>query len=79
MAQGSRLEFYDADEFPSYVEAKKAAKVHGVFLDYANDDSMSQTAVWDAIEIIQTTLTAVGKQDAKLRYVLTRDNVILDC
>lgn len=79
MAQGATLQFYNADEFASYAQAKKADALHGIYLDYANDDTMQQTAVWDALEIIRTALSAVGKEDTKLRYVLTRGDEILDC
>jgi hypothetical protein len=79
MGQGATLEFYDADEFSSYVEAKKKNAVKGVHLDYADKDTLAQSAVWDALEIIHAALSVADKRDMKLRYVLTRDSVILDC
>lgn len=77
MAQGATLEFYDSDIYPSYATAKQADGVTTVFLDYANEDTMEQTAVWDALEIINAALSAV-KSQAKLRFVLTRGGQILD-
>lgn len=79
MAQGATLQFYNSDEFSSFAEAKEGNGCSSVYLDYANDDTMQQTAVWDALEIIHAALQAVGKGDVKLRYVLTRDGQILDC
>jgi len=78
MAQAATLEFYDGDIYSSYEEATKGNAVVGVFLDYANDDTMDQTAVWDAMEIIHAALKAVGKENANLYYVLTRGGKILD-
>jgi hypothetical protein len=81
MAQGATLALYDGDIYTSYAEAKKSdtGGLATVYLEYANDDTMSQTAVWDALEIIQAALKVVGKDDAQIRYVLLRDGEILDC
>jgi hypothetical protein len=80
MAQGSTLAFYDADVYPSFAEAQKSDNgLVTVCLDYAHADTMSQTAVWDALEIINATLTVAGRRDANLRFVLMRDGKILDC
>jgi len=78
MAQGATLQFYDGDIYSSYEEATKENAVTGVFLDYANDDTMDQTAVWDAMDIIHAALKAVGKENANLYYVLTRGGKVLD-
>ena len=80
MAQGATLALYDGDIYTSYAEAKKSETgLATVYLDYANDDTMSQTAVWDALEVIQAALKVGGKNDARIRYVLLRDGEILDC
>jgi hypothetical protein len=68
------------NEHSSYQEAKKSGAVYSVRLDYGEaHKGLSQTAVWDAIEIINETKNCFGLKDEKLSFVLLDDeNKIID-
>jgi hypothetical protein len=68
------LAFYKDEHF-SYQEAKKSGAVYSVRLDYGEaHKGLPQTAVWDAMEIINETKNCFGLKDEKLSFVLLDDD-----
>jgi hypothetical protein len=73
------LAFYKNEHF-SYQEAKKSKAVYSVRLDYGEAyQGLAQTAVWDALEIINETKNCFGLKDEPLSFVLlNKDGEIVD-
>lgn len=77
MAQSITLAFYKNDHF-GYVEAKKHNAVHMIDLTYGEaHKGMSQTAVYDALEIITEVKKCFGI-DEPLNFVLLDGETIID-
>lgn len=77
MGKGVTLAFYKNDYF-GYVEAKKHNAVYAVDLDYGEAHrGMSQTAVYDALEIITEVKKCFGI-DEPLNFVLLDGETIVD-
>ena len=67
------LAFFKNDNF-SYQDAKKNGAVYSFQLDYGEaHKGLAQTAVWDALEIINTVKTCYGIKDEPLSFVLLDD------
>jgi|APCry1669189472_1035225.scaffolds.fasta_scaffold126018_2 hypothetical protein len=72
------LGFYQA-QFDTYQQAKAGGKVYSVRLDYAEaHEGLTQSAVWDAKEIIAAVKNCFGLEEQRLKYVLLdeKDNLI---
>lgn len=77
MGQSITLAFYKNDHF-GYVEAKKNNAVHMVDLTYGEaHKGMSQTAVYDALEIISEVKNCFGIEEP-LNFVLLDGDQIID-
>jgi hypothetical protein len=73
MGASVTLAFYKNEHF-SYQEAKKSKAVYSVRLDYGEAyQGLAQTAVWDALEIINETKKCFGLDDVPLSFVLLDD------
>ena len=73
MGAAVTLSFYKNDNF-SYQDAKKNGAVYSVQLDYAEaHQGLAQTAVWDALEIINAVKNCYGIKDEPLSFVLLDD------
>jgi len=74
MGAAVTLAFYKNEHF-SYQEAKKSKAVYSFQLDYGEaHKGLAQTAVWDALEIINETKKCFGLDDVPLSFVLLDEN-----
>ena len=70
----AKLGFYQA-QFDSYQQAKASGRVYAVRLDYAEPHlGLTQTAVYDAEEIISEVKNCFGLQEQRLKFVLLDEN-----
>lgn len=77
MGQGVTLAFYKREHF-GYMDAKKADAVYAVDLDYGEaHKGMSQTAIYDALEIINEVKNCFGIEEP-LNFVLLNGDQIID-
>ena len=79
MGDSVTLEFYKRREHFSYRSAEKQNAVYAVELTYGEaHKGLGQTAVFDAIEIVNMVKTCFGIEEP-LSFVLTQDGTIIDC
>ena len=70
----AKLGFYQA-QFDTYQQAKASGKIYFVRLDYAEPHKgLTQSAVYDAEEIIAEVKKCFGLEEQRLKFVLLDEN-----
>lgn len=79
MAKSGTLAFYRQSQYQSYQDAKESGGVYSVDLDYAEPHKgLKQTAVWDAMEIINAIRDCYGVNDDSLTLVMLDGETVVD-
>lgn len=74
MGSYATLGFYQA-QFDTYMQAKASEKVYFIRLEYAEPHKgLTQSAVYDAEEIIAEVKNCFGLQEQRLKFVMLDEN-----